>query len=89
MACNNMVSHTGSNGSSVHSRIVAAGYAPIYSEEIIYAGGGPQAAIAWWMNDKIHRDAILNPNTTEMGIGYASFSNGSYRDYFVVDFGSR
>jgi len=89
MACNNMISHAGSDGSSVHSRIVAAGYAPSFSSEIIYAGGGPQAAIDWWMGDQIHRDAILNPNVTEMGVGYAYYSNGSYGDYFAVDFGSR
>jgi uncharacterized protein YkwD len=85
MACNNMISHTGSDGSSVHSRIAAAGYFPSYSEEIVYASGSPQAAMSWWMNDKIHRDAILNPNATEMGVGHANFSN---RDYFTVDFAS-
>ncbi|HEY6074967.1 MAG TPA: NBR1-Ig-like domain-containing protein [Anaerolineales bacterium] len=85
MACNNMVSHTGSDGSSAHTRIAAAGYTPSYSEEIIYAGGGPQVAMTWWMNDKIHRDAILNPDVTEIGIGHANSSNG---DYFTVDFAS-
>ncbi len=85
MACNNMISHTGSDGSSVHSRIAATGYFPSYSEEIIYAGGSPETAMAWWMSDKIHRDAILNPNTTEMGVGDANFING---DYFTVDFAS-
>lgn len=85
MACNNVVSHTGADGSSVHSRIAATGYFPSYSEEIIYAGGSPEAAMAWWMSDKIHRDAILNPNVTEMGVGHASFTNG---DYFTVDFAS-
>jgi len=88
MACHDMISHTGSDGSSVHSRIAATGYFPSYSEEIIYAGGGPQAAMIWWMNDQIHRDAILNPNATEMGVGHANFSNGSYGDYFTVDFAS-
>jgi uncharacterized protein YkwD len=88
MACHNMISHTGSDGSSVHSRIVAAGYVPSYSEEIIYAGGSPQAALTWWMNDQIHRDAILNPNATEMGVGHAYFSNGAYGDFFTVDFAS-
>ncbi len=88
MACNSMISHTGSNGSSAYSRILASGYSPSYSEEIIYAGGGPQAAMTWWLNDKIHRDAILNQKSSEMGMGHAFFSNGSYGDYIVVDFGS-
>ncbi|MEW6240735.1 MAG: CAP domain-containing protein [Chloroflexota bacterium] len=88
MACHSMISHTGSDGSTVHSRIVAAGYSPSYSEEIIYAGGGPEAAFQWWMNDAPHRAAILNPNVTEMGIGYASAASSLYGDYFTVDFAS-
>ncbi len=86
MACHSMISHTGSDGLSVHSRIVAAGYSPSYSEEIIYAGGGPEAAFQWWMNDAPHRAAILNSKATEMGIGYASVAASLYGDYFTVDF---
>lgn len=88
MACNNMISHTGSDGSSVYGRFLAAGYAGSHSEEIIYGGGGPQAAMSWWMNDQIHRDAILNPDTKEFGVGYAYLSNGSYGDYIAVELGS-
>ena len=88
MACNNMISHTGSDGSSSYPRIQSAGYSGSYSEEIIYGGGGPQAAMSWWMSDKIHRDAILNARTSELGVGYAYFSNGAYGDYIAVDFGS-
>jgi uncharacterized protein YkwD len=88
MACSSMISHSGSNGSTVHSRVLAAGYSPSYVEEIIYGGGGPQAAVTWWMNDPIHRDAILKARSTEMGVGYAYLANGSYGDYFVVVFGT-
>lgn len=84
MACNKNISHTGSDGSSAYARILASGYAPSYAEEIIYGGGGPQAAMTWWMNDQIHRDAILSAKSSEMGVGYANYSG----DYIVVDFGS-
>lgn len=84
MACSGNISHSGSDGSSMYGRIIAAGYIPSYFEEIIYGGGGPQAAVTWWMNDRIHREAILNPKSTDMGIGYANFSG----DYLVVDFAS-
>lgn len=84
MACNGNTTHTGSDGSSVYTRVLSAGYVPSYVEEIIYGGGGPQAALTWWMNDQIHRDAILSAKSTEMGVGYANFSG----DYIVVDFGS-
>lgn len=88
MACSGRISHTGSDGSSAYARILALGYSPSYSEEIIYGGGGPQAAMTWWMNDQIHRNAILNPKSTEMGVGYAYLASGSYGDYFVVELGS-
>lgn len=88
MACSSRISHTGSDGSSVYSRVIAAGYKPSSVEEIIYGGGGPQAAMTWWMNDKIHRDAILKARSTEMGVGYAYFASGSYGDYIVVVFAS-
>ena len=88
MACHGLLSHTGSDGSSVHQRIVAAGYNPSYSEEIIYGSGFPQTAFNWWMNDQIHRDAILNPNVIEMGIGYAYKADTAHGGYYTVDFGS-
>ncbi|MCB0103340.1 MAG: hypothetical protein H6635_16460 [Anaerolineales bacterium] len=88
MACSGRISHTGSDGSSPYARIQTMGYTPSYYEEIIYGGGGPQAAMTWWMNDQIHRDAILNPKSTEMGVGYAYYANGSYGDYFAVELGS-
>lgn len=86
MACHGLISHTGSDGSSPRQRIVAAGYSPSRSSEIIYGSGYPQTAFEWWMNDQIHRDEILNPNTTEMGVGYAYVSSSSYGGYYTVDF---
>ena len=87
MACYGFLGHNGSDGSSVNQRVVAAGYAPSYSEEIIYGSGFPQTAFDWWMNDKIHRNAILNPNVTEMGVGYAYNADTAYGSYYTVDFG--
>jgi len=87
MACFGFLGHNGSDGSSVYERVIAAGYSSSYSEEIIYGSGYPQTAFNWWMNDKIHRDAILNPKVTEMGIGYAYVADTAYGGYYTVDFG--
>ena len=86
MACNNFADHTGSDGSSIHARLVATGYAPSYSEEIIYPGGTAQNAFDWWINDKSHRDVILNPNVQDIGIGYAYAPGTAYGGYFTVNF---
>jgi uncharacterized protein YkwD len=91
MACNNFLSHTGWNGSTPDSRIAAAGFVASITRENIYAqppqyGGDPQAAVDWWMGDPIHRDAILNPQVTQIGVGYAAYSRSTLGGYFTVDF---
>ena len=78
----------GSDGSSVHERVVAAGYNPSRSSEIIYGSGYPQTAFDWWMNDQIHRNEILNPGVTEMGVGYAYVADTAHGGYYTVDFAS-
>jgi uncharacterized protein YkwD len=88
MACHNMLSHTGSDGSYVKSRIAATGYGASYTEEIIYAGGGPQAAFDWWMSDQLHRNAILTTRATEIGVGYAYLESSAYGGYITVNFAS-
>ena len=88
MACHNLLSHTGSDGSSPSQRVAAAGYPASRSSEIIYGSGYPQTAFDWWMNDQIHRDAILSPYVTDMGIGYAYNGETAYGSYFTVTFGS-
>lgn len=81
------------------ARILAAGYCAGGSSysvgEITYGGGGtgstPKAAVAWWMNDPPHKEALLNPQWRNMGpVGFngsafpgATGVNGTY----VIDFG--
>ena len=91
MACNNFLLHGGWNGSTPASRIAAAGYSASVSRENIYGqppqyGGDPQAAVTWWMGDQIHRDVILDPQITEIGVGYATYSRSDLVGYFTVDF---
>ncbi len=88
MACHGLTSHTGSDGSSVQERIAAAGYSASRSSEIIYASGYPQTAFDWWMSDQVHRNEILNPYLTEMGVGYAYVADAAYGGYYTVDFGT-
>jgi uncharacterized protein YkwD len=91
MACNDFLSHTGSDGSTVAGRIASAGYTASLTRENIYAqppqyGGNPQSAVDWWMSDPIHQAAILNADVTEVGIGYAAYSRSTLGGYFTVDF---
>jgi uncharacterized protein YkwD len=88
MACHGLISHSGSDGSTPSQRVAAAGYAASRSSEIIYGSGYPQTAFDWWMNDQVHRDEILNPYVTEMGIGYAWVQGTSAQGYYTVNFAS-
>lgn len=91
MACNNFLQHGGWNGSTPDSRIAAAGYTASVTRENIYAqppqyGGDAPAAVTWWMGDPIHRDAILDPQVKEIGVGYATYARSDLIGYFTVDF---
>lgn len=91
MACNNFTSHTGSDGSTFRDRISAQGYNFSYASENIYYGfgegfGDPQTAVDWWMNSQEHRENILNPYVTEIGIGYVYYSSSQYGGYYTVNF---
>jgi uncharacterized protein YkwD len=88
MACHGLISHSGSDGSSPGQRVAAAGYAASRSSEIIYGSGYPQTAFDWWMGDQIHRDEILNPYVTDMGVGYAWVQGTSAGGYYTVNFAS-
>ena len=84
MACNNFLSHTGSNGSWIGDRMAAAGYATYNYTEII-AIGSPQNAMAQWAADATHWNAVLDPSMKEIGVGYVYSANSSFGGYFTVD----
>jgi len=91
MACNDFLSHTGSDGSTSHDRIVRQGYTPSWWGENIFAtgdtsSGAPQRAFTWWMNSALHRANLLSPNYTDIGLGYMYSADSSYGGYFTAVF---
>ena len=92
MAANGVVTHSGPGGSSVTSRLLAAGY-PLagdlsqggFRSENITGGGddkSAQDAINEWTGDAPHLNTMLSPNLTEIGAGVA-VANGMV--YYVID----
>jgi uncharacterized protein YkwD len=70
MGKQNFFSHTGKNGSTLRSRLKAAGYHGSASAENIAAGySTPEKAVAQWMASTGHRKNILTCKYTETGIG--------------------
>jgi uncharacterized protein YkwD len=89
MACNNFINHIGSDGSSWYTRIAAQGYSYSTALENIVVGnpdfgGNAQYAYNWWMNSQVHRDNILNPKVTELGLGYVYNPASEYGGYFTL-----
>lgn len=89
MACNSFISHIGSDGSNVKTRVAAAGYVVSVVFENIYAqppqyGGTPDTVVQWWMSDLVHRNAILHPAITEFGVGYAYYADSPLGGYWSV-----
>lgn len=92
MACNNFISHSGTDGSNWADRISAQGYQySTYPLENIYVGdpqfgGDAQGAITWWMNSQVHRENILNDRVTEAGVGYVYNPDSEYGGYYTMVF---
>jgi uncharacterized protein YkwD len=85
MACNAYFDHPGLDKSTIHDRVIAAGYTPKFSEEMIYCSGYPKDAFTWWMGDKDHHDVIVDKRVTELGVGYAYLPHSQCGSYYTVD----
>lgn len=89
MACNNFISHTGSDGSTSGERMLRRGYTHSWHGENIYAGGSssPQTTFNWWMNSEPHRNNLMSPNYIHIGIGYIYAPGSRYGGHFTANFG--
>jgi uncharacterized protein YkwD len=73
-------------GQQPWDRAKAAGYSWSYIGENIAAGQrSPQEVMNSWMNSPGHRENILSPNVTEIGVGV--YKGGSVGMYWVQLFG--
>ncbi|OWY98758.1 SCP-like extracellular protein [Phytophthora megakarya] len=87
MAAKNFMSHTGSDGSTMTSRITATGYNWNRIAENVAAGQVNVAAVMTsWMNSPGHRANILG-DYTMFGTAYAYSSTSTYKHYWTQDFG--
>jgi len=89
MAANNYFSHTSLDGRTFDQRIFQAGYNGGYpiGENIAAGQSSAQAVVDAWMQSLGHCQNIMNGAFRVIGIGYASSSSSTYRDYWTGDFG--
>jgi uncharacterized protein YkwD len=92
MACNDIVSHVGSDGSLWYNRVADQGYANYNSSrENIYVGhpefgGTADGAFNWWWNSKVHHDNMLNPDVSQIGVAYVYNPKSEYGGYYTTVF---
>lgn len=88
MATQSSPAHQGSDGSSGGGRMLAAGYQwQAWAEVIGWGFTDPDSMVTWWLSDAEHRAVLLSPTFTEFGIGYATFGNTRWQNYWTVNFG--
>ena len=91
MANKSYFSHTDSLSRDFSTRLHNFGYknATVMAENIGVGAPDPANAVQNWMRSPGHRGNILNPELTEIGVGYASNASDLNRHYWVQDFGRR
>ena len=88
MAANNFFSHTGSGGSTLSSRVNAAGYAWSAIAENIAAGNSTAAAtVNQWVNSPGHCQAMMSATYVHVGGACMYNAGAQYRYYWTNDLG--
>jgi uncharacterized protein YkwD len=92
MACNDNISHTGTDGSTWYDRVRKQGFANYNSaRENIYVGnpafgGNANGAFTWWMNSEIHRKTLMNADQKLIGISYIYSDSSTYGGNYTTVF---
>jgi uncharacterized protein YkwD len=87
MICNNFFSHLSqTNNSTPQTRVANAGLTASLVVETIYAkpNASPSDALNWWKAQSEDNSAILNSNTTLIGVAYLESDQNLFGSYFVV-----
>eukprot|EP01135_Chromosphaera_perkinsii_P001309 Nk52_evm36s164 gene=Nk52_evmTU36s164 len=72
---NQKMSHTGSDGSNPGDRIARQNYGSLFTwgENVAYWYQTPASVMNAWMNSAGHRANILNPDFSNLGVGFVGF----------------
>lgn len=87
MLANNFLGHTGSNGSTIRQRILAAGYTPTaWGENVAQGQENENRAMNGWVSSAPHQANNISPNFEHFGLGRAgSGSNTRWTLVFGAD----
>jgi uncharacterized protein YkwD len=93
LALGDFLDQNAPDGSTIESRIRAAGYQPLWWAENIGAGyATPDQMLQEWVNREGTRRNILSPELKEIGVGYFNLSpdpgNLTWQYYWTQSFGT-
>ena len=89
MACNGFFDHVSPKTDTVIQRVESLGYEYSVIAENIAAGyATPEEVFQAWMNSNAHREYILDPAYTQVGIGYVYLSGSEYGNYWTAVYSS-
>jgi uncharacterized protein YkwD len=88
MAINGFFDHTGTGGTDFGQRISAQGYLYSAAGETLFAGGDAYTCIQMWLESPAHRETMLSPVFTQVGIGVFWYAESDYGIYVTADYGS-
>lgn len=77
-------SHTRPDGSKCFTAMAKRGH--ILGENLAGGQTSPRQVVKAWMDSKSHRENILNPKFTELGVVYYYQANSKYKHYWVQHF---
>ena len=92
MVLKNILSHTGSDGSSAGQRITRQGYPwRTYGENIAVGNPTVSSVIQGWLGSERHCRNVMNPAFAEIGAGYAigPFGGNPAARYWTFDLAGR
>lgn len=85
MAQNDMLSHTGSDGSKVPARIQKAGYKwQVVAENIAAGYQNCEAVVSTWLDSPGHCANLMDPNVTEIGAACFRSPKSTYGTYWAL-----
>lgn len=87
MAANDVMSHTGENGSTYQMRADEAGYVGGVGENVAVGQDSAVRVMPQWMGSPPHRENILNPPYVDIGVGYKYLKGSTYEHHWCVLFG--
>ena len=86
MAEHDFFAHLSYDGRDFNTRLTEQGLFFTNGGETIYAGGDPYQAYHIWMASEVHRNIILHPAFTAVGLGVVYAQDAIYDVYVTADF---